>query len=346
MSQEIVLFPPTADMPTPANLRCGRSADEPTVSAQPEHVAVREMPSLFRLVSIKYSPVAPRRFRCGATLFADGRDVRVAWECAQPDTRLNPGVLVSVRWLPRTHSIAGEICIGRLVLLEIPESGADLFKTVPQTWVSDGALLARAAALVGQLSPPLRHLFNAMFWQGRRFHRFLCGPASVAGHHSDMGGNFRHAVEVAELCDRLAETGERIAIDVLLLAALLHDAGKADEYDFDRRRQVFVMSERGALVGHRHTVIEWVAAALATRRILLPEIKHLGLLHCLTAGVGADFLGIRRPATLEAKILSLADRLSGDSDLFRQNAREQPGFGRYHKHLQGRPFLMEGTRVD
>jgi integrase/recombinase XerD len=46
------------------------------------------------------------------------------------------------------------------------------------------------------------------------------------------------------------------------------------------------------------------------------------------------------------KILSLADRLSGDSDLFRQNAREQPGFGRYHKHLQGRPFLMEGTRVD
>jgi hypothetical protein len=140
------------------------------------------MPSLFRLVSIKYSQVAPRRFRYGATLFADGQDVRVAWECAQPDTRLNPGVLV--------------------------------------------------------------------------------------------------------------------------------------------------------------------AAALATRRILLPEIKHLGLLHCLTAGVGADFLGIRRPATLEAEILSLADRLSGDSDLFRQNAREQPGLGRYHNHLQGRPFLMEGARVD
>ena len=135
MRQEIVLFPPTAEMPTPANLRCGPSADDPTVSAQPEHVAVREMPSLFRLVSLMYSQVAPRRFRCDAMLFADGQDVRVAWECAQPDTRLNPGVLVSVRWLPRTHSIAGEICIGRLVLLEIPELGADLFKTVPQTWV-------------------------------------------------------------------------------------------------------------------------------------------------------------------------------------------------------------------
>lgn len=84
-------------MPTPAHLRCGPSADEPTVSAQPEHVAVREMPSLFRLVSIKYSQVAPRRFRCGATLFADGQDVRVAWECAQPDTRLNPGVQASIR---------------------------------------------------------------------------------------------------------------------------------------------------------------------------------------------------------------------------------------------------------
>jgi len=272
--------------------------------------------------------------------------MRVEWECAQPDTRLNHGVLVSIRWLPRTPSIAGELRIGRLVLLEIPEAGADLFKTVPQAWVSDGALLARAAALVELLSPPLRHLFNAIFWHGRRFHRFLCGPASVAGHHSDIGGNFRHAVEVAELCARLAETRERIAMDVLLLSALLHDAGKADEYDFDRRRQVFVMSERGALVGHRHTVIEWVAAALATRRILLPEIKHLGLLHCLTAGVGADFLGIRRPATLEAKILSVADRLSGDSDLFRQTAREQPGFGRYHKHLQGRPFLMQGVRAD
>ncbi len=344
MSQDIVHYSEARDMPTPANIWCGRSGDEPIVPA--EHVWAREMPSLFRLVSMGYSQVAPRRFSCNATLFAGGQDMRVQWECSQPDIRLNPGVLVGIRWLPRTLSIAGEIRIGRLVLLEIPEAGAELFKTVPPAWVGDGALLARAAALLEQLSPPLRHLFNAIFWHGRRFHRFLCGPASVAGHHSDIGGNFRHAVEVAELCARLAETRERIAIDVLLLAALLHDAGKADEYDFDRRRQVFVMSERGALVGHRHTVIEWLAAALATRRILLPEIKHLGLLHCLTAGVGADFLGIRRPATLEAKILSVADRLSGDSDLFRQTAREQPGFGRYHKHLQGRPYLMEGVRAD
>jgi 3'-5' exoribonuclease len=161
-----------------------------------------------------------------------------------------------------------------------------------------------------------------------------------------MGGNFLHALEVAELCATLAEPPRRIAIDVLLLAALLHDAGKADEYDYDRRRQVFVMSERGALVGHRHTVIEWIAAAMATRRIAIPEIKHLGLLHCLTAGVGAEFLGIRRPATLEAKILSHADRLSGDADLFRQTAPKQAGFGRYHKHLHGRPYVMEEVRAD
>ena len=48
---------------------------------------------------------------------------------------------------------------------------------------------------------------------------------------------------------------------VLLLAALLHDGGKAGEYCLVNRR--LVLSDRGLLVDRRYTVIGWIAAARA-----------------------------------------------------------------------------------
>jgi 3'-5' exoribonuclease len=297
-------------------------------------------PDCFRLMSFSHAPVDHRTVRCEATLYHDAASARVAWHVRQPDLRLRKGALVGVRWTARPTCSEGCIGIARLVLIEIPVPGFDLLKTVPPEWVRDRALVARAGELLQLLSPAQRHLFNAIFWESGRFHRFLSGPSSLRGHHDRLNGNFRHSIDVAERCLTLAAKEPRVALGILVLSALLHDAGKADEYRYDRCRRVFEMSARGALIGHRHTIVEWIAAALATRRIGLSEAEHHCLLHCLTAGKGGDFLGIRPPMAPEAMILSNADRMSGMSDLISRNASSAGGFGSYHKHLGGRPFVI------
>jgi 3'-5' exoribonuclease len=128
---------------------------------------------------------------------------------------------------------------------------------------------------------------------------------------------------------------------LLILGGLLHDAGKADEYDFDAARRRFVLTNRGKLVGHKQTVIEWIAAARAEHRVVIADAHYLTLIHMLTAMRGVpDWTGIRKPQALEADALSMADRLSGKGDLHRQMAPSKAGFGGYHDHLDGAPWVV------
>ena len=76
---------------------------------------------------------------------------------------------------------------------------------------------------------------------------------------------------------------------------------------------------------------------------MLPETHYLGLIHALTAARGAEWLGIRAPVSLEAACLSAADRLSGHYELVRRAAPEGMGFGTYHPHLKGRPYVLQGV---
>ncbi|WP_242569259.1 hypothetical protein [Rhodocyclus gracilis] len=128
---------------------------------------------------------------------------------------------------------------------------------------------------------------------------------------------------------------------ILALGGLIHDAGKADDYRYDPVTRHYRLSARGSLIGHRDTLQQWIAAAMAMHRVNLPETQYLGFIHALTAAKGAPpWLGLREPRSLEATILSMADRLSGEVDLYGQLAPETAGFGRYHPQLRGRAFVV------
>ena len=43
---------------------------------------------------------------------------------------------------------------------------------------------------------------------------------------------------------------------------------------------------------------------------------------------------------MEAILLASADKLSSRSDLYRRHAPARTGFGRYHPHLRGRPYVL------
>lgn len=298
------------------------------------------LPPVFRIVNLTRLPTkSGAKVYTEATLYHRKAQLRVFWVAQHVDISLKEGSLVSVRWAGKKVWADGALHISRLVAMQFPVPVLNLFETVPSAWVRDTVLVDRVIPLWESLSRPFQHLLNAVLWEGGRFERYLTGPSSLNGHHNGVNGNFRHAVEVAEGALSLAKGNPQVSSSVLITAALLHDAGKADEYRLSPYTSGYVMSERGILVGHRHTILEWLAVARSTNRLGLPEDHYLSLVHALTAAKGAEWLGIREPVSLEASLLSAADRLSGQADLFAQTATTD-GFGRYHKHLKGRPFVV------
>jgi len=95
------------------------------------------------------------------------------------------------------------------------------------------------AAVVGGFirDPDLRAAFRAL-------------PAAGADrHHGYAGGLLEHTVGVATLCRETAQLHPRLRSDLLLAAALLHDAGRIREL---RGGPSFRVTDEGRLLGHVH----------------------------------------------------------------------------------------------
>lgn len=311
-----------------------------TTNKSMNSVLTIDLPWIFRIISIQKSSLPKGGYQFSAQLFHEKTSLTVTWINSREDERLLAGSLVTPRWTSRAISTQGQIVINRLLPVTQP-CLINLFDTVPYEWVNDRALIKSARDIVGQLPDHFNRLLNGIFWDYRRFYRMLLGPSSLNGHHHQKHGNLKHTIEVTQNAMLLAKDRKMVNYDVLVMAALLHDAGKADEYQFNHARNQFEISSRGALLGHKLSIVEWIAAAIAQHQIEVPENQHLSLLHALTAVKGApDWTGIREAVSPEAHLLSMADRLSGHDDLYRQTMPYKPGFGRYHKHLKGRPFLI------
>lgn len=293
-------------------------------------------PDIYRVARIEREVVATG-YRMTADLFHANANPRVTWTVRHPDTRLKAGVLVKPIQMKATAGGNGSLTIHHLMVLERPEAGLNLFETVPATWVGDHDLLVRAGVLWDTLPAHLQGLFNTVFWEGGRFRRFCQGQSSLHGHHDGLSGNLRHSVEVAEAVLCLLPLYEGAHSGIAVLAALLHDAGKADEYQ--PAGSGMRMSDLGKLWGHKTTVTTWLAVARDRLRRGVPDAHYQSLVHALTAVPGAPaWMGLREPATPEAMLLSTADRLSGHADLMNRCMRSDGGWGVAHPHLKALPF--------
>lgn len=78
----------------------------------------------------------------------------------------------------------------------------------------------------------------------------------------------------------------------------------------------------------------------------IPYDHRLALIHILTSAKGAPpWLGLREPQSLEAKLLSMADRASGEGQLIRRHAPRSTGFGQHHRHVGMQPYvIVSGAR--
>lgn len=278
-----------------------------------EYLALGVLPAYYRLISITRLPDSQGRGIVNwASLYHEHGERQVAWHSSQVDSRLKRGCYVAMSGLKRPVS-PGEVCqIRRLDLLDKPLPLVNPFQTVPASWVRERSWVHRASALWQQLSRPFQHLVTAVFWDGARLERFLTGPAGLR-HQPWPNANLRHAVETAEQALSLAHGLSGVSRSVLIAAALLHDAGKADDYRLTADRGGYSYSERGQLVGYRHTVLEWLAVARGRDGVIVPDSPYLALIHAITATREANARGTQEPQTLEATVLAMTDRVGRET---------------------------------
>ncbi|HEV2723577.1 MAG TPA: OB-fold nucleic acid binding domain-containing protein [Thermoleophilaceae bacterium] len=145
----------------------------------------------------------------------------------------------------------------------------------------------------------LRRLLDA-FMGDREFRAALRGtPCTRAGHHAYLGGLLEHTVAVATLALETCTLHPRLNSDLLITAAILHDAGKTREFELGASIE---LSQEGALIGHL-TLGQQLMAERAAQLEGFPKDKLLALCHCVLGHHGPDGLPGRRFRSPEALAL-------------------------------------------
>jgi 3'-5' exoribonuclease len=122
-------------------------------------------------------------------------------------------------------------------------------------------------------------------------------PATIESHHSYAGGLLEHTVGVATLCRETAQLHQRLRVDLLLAAALLHDVGRTRELG---RGPVFRQTEEGRLLGHVHLGLRLIEEQAG----MLDAGVRAELLHAVACHHDA-----RAAHTAEAAVLYHANQL-------------------------------------
>jgi len=139
----------------------------------------------------------------------------------------------------------------------------------------------------------LREVVERVLFREPLAAEFRRAPCTRAGHHAYLGGLLEHTVAVATLVGELCTLHPRLDSDLLMAAALLHDAGKAREFTYGAE---IGLSEQGRLLGHLQIGAELIGAAAGG---LAPE-RRAQLLSCVLAHHGPDALRMRSFPSAEA----------------------------------------------
>jgi 3'-5' exoribonuclease len=159
---------------------------------------------------------------------------------------------------------------------------------------------------IDQLGTPWQELVSDVLLAPAFYHRFVEAPAARGMHHAFVGGLLEHTLSMARLSLILADHYPYVNRDLLLAGALLHDAGKALEYEIANG---ISFSDDGRLVGHIVRVVAMVERAAAERPEIdeeqLRQLVHLLVSHHGTLEWGSPVV----PKTLEAILLHQIDLL-------------------------------------
>ena len=151
----------------------------------------------------------------------------------------------------------------------------------------------------------VRRLIDMLFADKGLMRGFMSAPASLKHHHAFPGGLAKHTVETLDMASQICSSLSLEEHALVIAACLLHDAGKAFEYNYNHQ----YLSQRGRLLGHEITLLEWLSP-IADKIWSRGDPKRLMLFHLLTAKPAPQWTGIRHPRSQLVSIVRFADSWS------------------------------------
>ncbi len=204
---------------------------------------------------------------------------------------------------------------------------AGLVETSPE---DSRALAAELSGHVGEIShPELRAAVQAVL--DELGEAFLTGPAAVAMHHAYRHGLLEHTVRMARAALALAPLYPEVDRDLALAGVLLHDSGKALEYEGALAPK---RTRRGLLQGHVVLGYQLVRKAGLKVRLdpdRLERLEHIVLSHQGQLEWGAAVMA----ATPEAVFVSMIDNLDAKMGMVQRALRQAGPGDEFSERLPG-----------
>lgn len=275
------------------------------------------LPEVVRVMTFSFEMYSQGWAEHLAHVYGDSDEMYLAWQRPFPEQRIQEGCLARVYWPTHLNIKDGVIDVVRLAPLEEPDGTVNLFETIPDEWLRNREIIDRATALIDQLPPAMRLIWNRLMWWPSDLRHYVTAPATLDDHHNGWGGNLRHAVEVAEHAERIALEVPGVSTAFLILAGMLHQLVDVVPFVWNDGRwsqSAFHVwqARRKQLQAFITTILDGHPDALSAReRQLLMQIMFA------EAGIRQRSDKGGKPA-LELEILSLADRLSAATNLSNQ----------------------------
>jgi len=191
-------------------------------------------------------------------------------------------------------------------------------------------LKAELAGFIASVArPELRGAVQAVFDELGEV--FLTAPAALGMHHAYRHGLLEHTVRMARAAQALCPLYPEVDRDLAMAGVLLHDTGKAIEYEgtLAPRR-----SRRGLLQGHVVLGYQLVRKAGMKARLdaeLLERLEHIVLSHQGQLEWGAAVMA----ATPEAVLVSMIDNLDAKMGMVQRALRQAAAGEEFSERLPG-----------
>jgi 3'-5' exoribonuclease len=160
---------------------------------------------------------------------------------------------------------------------------------------------------------------------------FYSVPAAVSMHHAYRCGLLEHTVHVGRACVALLPLYPEVSGDLALSGVLLHDIGKALEYEgaLAPRKTRTGQLQGHVVLGYRITRRAALKAGLAAD--VLERLEHIILSHQGELEWGAAVMA----ATPEAVFVSMVDNLDAKMGMVQRALRASPADAEFTDYLPG-----------
>ncbi|SDM98847.1 3'-5' exoribonuclease YhaM family protein [Lachnospira pectinoschiza] len=162
----------------------------------------------------------------------------------------------------------------------------------------------------------LKQLLDSFFRKDENFVKaFKNTSAAKTVHHGFTGGLLEHSLSVTRLCDKMAANYDYLNRDLLISAAMLHDAGKTKELSEFPKNDY---TDEGNFLGHIVIGYEMVMDKIKTIEGF-PEMLKLEIGHCILSHHGElEYGSPKKPSIAEAIALSMADNIDAKLETLRE----------------------------